>query len=101
MAEDLQKEVWGFAQAVSDAQHQHCADNRMKYWKSRLSLSLDHAKSRGMDVQEIAHQCELSLSRSLGMRPLPAQSLFLIESFLRQQGVPARLNGQTGNFPRR
>ena len=95
MAEDLRREVWGFAQAVADAQKQHCADNRMNYWKSRLSLSVDHAKTRGMDVQEIAHQCELSLSKSLGARPLPVQTLFLIESFLRQQGVPARLNGQT------
>jgi len=95
MAEDLQREVWGFAQAVADAQQHHCADNRMNYWKSRLSLSVDHAKARGMDTQEIAHQCELSLSRSLGNRPLPAQTMFLIESFLRQQGVPARLKGST------
>ncbi len=101
MAEDLQREVWGFAQAVADAQQQHCADNRMNYWKSRLSLSVDHAKARGMDIQEIAHQCELSLSRSLGTRPLSAQTTFLIESFLRQQGIPARLNGQTELFPRR
>ena len=95
MAEDLQREVWGFAQAVADSEQQHCADNRMNYWKSRLSLSLDHAKARGMEIHEIAHQCELSLSRAPGTRPLPAQSLFLIESFLRQQGVPARLNGST------
>jgi len=101
MAEDLQKEVWGFAQAVADAQHQHCADNRMNYWKSRLSISFDHAKARGMDIQEIAHQCEISLSRSFGTRPLPAQAMFLIESFLRQQGVPARLRGQTEAFLRR
>ena len=101
MAEDLQREVWGFAQAVADAQSQHCADNRMNYWKSRLSLSVDHAKARGMDTQEIAHQCEISLSRSFGARPLPAQAMFLIESFLRQQGVPARLNSQAQAFPRR
>jgi len=101
MAEDLQREVWGFAQAVADAQQQHCADNRMNYWKSRLSLSVDHAKARGMGIQEIAHQCELSLSRSFGTRPLPAPTMFLIESFLRQQGVPTRLNGQTEVSPRR
>ena len=101
MAEDLQREVWGFAQAIADSQQQHCADNRMNYWKSRLSLSLDHAKARGMEIQEIAHQCELSLSRSFGTRPLPPQSLFLIESFLRQQGVPARLNGPGEVLPRR
>jgi len=100
MAEDLQREVWGFAQAVADAEHQQCADNRMNYWKSRLSLSVDHAKARGMDIQEIAHQCELSLSRSFGTRSLPSQAMFLIESFLRQQGVPARLNSQSGVFPR-
>jgi hypothetical protein len=101
MAEDLQREVWGFAQAVADAQEQQCADNRMNYWKSRLSLSVDHAKARGMEIQEIAHLCELSLSRSLGTRPLPTQAMFLIESFLRQQGVPARLNGQAEVSPRR
>ena len=101
MAEDLQREVWGFAQAVSDAQNQHCADNRMNYWKSRLTLAVEHAKARGMEIPEIAHQCELSLSRSFGTRPLPAQAMFLIESFLRQQGVPARLNGQTEVSPRR
>lgn len=101
MAEDLQREIWGFAQAVSDAQHQTCADNRMNYWKSRVSLSLDHAKARGMEVQEIAHQCELSLARARGNRPLPAQTLFLIESFLRQQGVPARLNGHSETLFRR
>jgi hypothetical protein len=101
VAEDLQKEVWGFAQAVSDAQNQHCADNRMNYWKSRLTLSVEHAKARGMEIQEIAHQCEFSLSRSQRTRPLAAQTLFLIESFLRQQGIPARLNGQAEVFPRR
>jgi len=101
MAEDLQREVWGFAQAVADAQQHHCADNRMNYWKSRLSLAVEHAKARGMDTQEIAHQCELSLSRSMGTRPLPAQAMFLIESFLRQQSVPARLNGQREISPRR
>ena len=100
IAEDLQKEVWGFAQAVSDAQRQNCADNRMNYWKSRLTLAVEHAKSRGMEIQELAHQCERSLSRSAGTRPLPSQPLFLIESFLRQQGIPARLNGQTESFPR-
>jgi len=101
MAEDLQREVWGFAQAVADAQQHQCADNRMNYWKSRLSLSVGHAKARGMDTQEIAHQCEISLSRSFGTRPLPVQAKFLIESFLRQQGVPARLNGPSENFSRR
>jgi hypothetical protein len=93
MAEDLQREVWGFAQAVSDGQNQHCADNRMNYWKSRLTLALEHARTRGMETPEIAHQCELSLSHSRLNRPLASQTLFLIESFLRQQGIPARLNG--------
>jgi hypothetical protein len=101
VAEDLQKEVWGFAQAVSDAQNQHCADNRMNYWKSRLTLSVEHAKARGMEIPEIAHQCELSLAPSRASRPLATQTLFLIESFLRQQGIPARLNGQAEVFPRR
>ena len=101
IAEDLQKEVWGFAQAVSDAQQQNCADNRMNYWKSRLTLSVEHAKTRGMEIEEIAHQCERSLSRSAGTRPLASQTRFLIESFLRQQGIPARLTGQTESFPRR
>ncbi|NDF16428.1 MAG: hypothetical protein EB079_00465 [Verrucomicrobia bacterium] len=101
IAEDLQREVWGFAQAVSDAEQNQCADNRMNYWKSRLSLSVSHARSRGMEFEEIAHQCELSLSRSFGSVPLPSQALFLIESFLRQQGVPARLNGGSAALARR
>jgi len=54
-----------------------------------------------MEFEEIAHQCQLSLSRSFGSVPLPSQALFLIESFLRQQGVPARLNGGSAALARR
>ncbi|MCX6934937.1 MAG: hypothetical protein NTZ01_01880 [Verrucomicrobia bacterium] len=92
LAEDLQREVWGFAQAVIDAENQVCADNRMNYWKSRLLLSVEHAKARGMEAGEIARQCELSLSTSRGSSNFPVNSLFQIESYLRQQGVPAKLH---------
>jgi len=91
LAEDLQREIWGFAQAVMDAEGDHCATNRMTYWKSRLAVSIEHAKSRGMAPEELAHQSELSLSRSQGNRYPTSQSLFQIETYLRQQGVPARL----------
>jgi hypothetical protein len=91
LAEDLQREIWGFAQAVMDAEGDHCANNRMTYWKSRLAVSIQHAKSRGMAPEEMAHQSELSLNRSQGSRYPTSQSLFHIESYLRQQGVPARL----------
>ncbi|NDC80909.1 MAG: hypothetical protein EB090_06565 [Verrucomicrobia bacterium] len=92
LAEDLQREIWGFAQAVMDAEGDNCATNRMTYWKSRLAVSIEHAKSRGMAPEELAHQSELSLNRSQGSRFPSNQSLFQIESYLRQQGVPARLN---------
>jgi len=91
LAEDLQREIWGFAQAVIDAESQVCADNRMNYWKSRLTLSMEHAKARGMDLGEIAHQCELSLCTPHGAKPVPSSSLSQIENYLHQQGVPAKL----------
>jgi len=91
LAEDLQREIWGFAQAVIDAESQVCADNRMNYWKSRLTLSMEHAKARGMDPGEIAHQCELSLCTPHGSKPVPSSSLSQIENYLHQQGVPAKL----------
>jgi len=91
LAEDLQREIWGFAQAVMDAEGDHCATNRMTYWKSRLAVSIEHAKSRGMAPEELAHQSELSLNRSQGSRHPSSQSLFQIETYLRQQGIPARL----------
>jgi len=91
LAEDLQREIWGFAQAVMDSEGDHCATNRMTYWKSRLAVSIEHAKSRGMAPEELAHQSELSLSRSQGSRHPSSQSLFQIETYLRQQGIPARL----------
>jgi hypothetical protein len=91
LAEDLQREIWGFAQAVIDAESQVCADNRMNYWKSRLTLSMEHAKARGMDPGEIAHQCELSLCTPHGAKPVPSSSLSRIENYLHQQGVPAKL----------
>jgi hypothetical protein len=91
ISEDLQREIWGFAQAVIDEEKQGCADNRMNYWKSRLTLSVEHAKAKGMDASEIAHQCVLTLCRSGGSKALPNQSLSRIESYLQTQGVPARL----------
>lgn len=91
VSEDLQREIWGFAQAVMDETNQGCADNRMNYWKSRLTLSVEHAKAKGMDPIEIAHQCVLTLSRSQGSKALPAESLSRIESYLQTHGVPARL----------
>lgn len=97
LAEDLQREIWGFAQAVIDEEHQLCADNRMNYWKSRLLLSVEHAKSRGMDAGEIAYQCELSLCTSRASKPLPTRSLNQIEGYLQEQGVPVRLQSSIGN----
>ena len=97
LAEDLQREIWGFAQAVIDEEHQLCADNRMNYWKSRLLLSVEHAKSKGMDADEIAHQCELSLCTSRVSKPLPTRSLNQIEGYLQEQGVPVRLHSSLGN----
>ena len=97
LAEDLQREIWGFAQAVIDEEHQVCADNRMNYWKSRLLLSVEHAKSKGMDAGEIAHQCELSLCTSRASKPLPTRSLTQIEGYLQEQGVPVRLQAPIGN----
>ena len=97
LAEDLQREIWGFAQAVIDEEHQVCADNRMNYWKSRLLLSVEHAKSKGMDADEIAHQCELSLCTSRTSKPLPTRSLTQIEGYLQQQGVLVRLQAPNGN----
>ena len=97
LAEDLQREIWGFAQAVIDEEHQVCADNRMNYWKSRLLLSVEHAKSKGMDAGEIAHQCELSLCTSRTSKPLPTRSLSQIEGYLQEQGVPVRLQVPNGN----
>ena len=97
LAEDLQREIWGFAQAVIDEEHQVCADNRMNYWKSRLLLSVEHAKSKGMDADEIAHQCELSLCTSRTSKPLPTRSLNQIEGYLQEQGVPVRLQSSIGN----
>ena len=97
LAEDLQREIWGFAQAVIDEEHQVCADNRMNYWKSRLLLSVEHAKSKGMDAEEIAHQCELSLCTSRTSKPLPTRSLTQIEGYLQQQGVLVRLQAPKGN----
>ena len=97
LAEDLQREIWGFAQAVIDEEHQVCADNRMNYWKSRLLLSVEHAKSKGMDADEIAHQCELSLCTSRTSKPLPTRSLTQIEGYLQQQGVLVRLQAPIGN----
>jgi len=91
LAEDLQREIWGFAQAVMDAEGDHCATNRMTYWKSRLAVSIEHAKSRGMAPEELAHQSELSLNRTQGTRYPTSQTLFQIETYLRQQGIPARL----------
>ncbi|NBS13609.1 hypothetical protein EBT23_04430 [bacterium] len=91
LAEDLQREIWGFAQAVIDAEGNQCATNRMTYWKSRLAIAIEHAKSRGMAPEELAHQSELSLNRAQGSRHPTSQSLFQIETYLRQQGVPARL----------
>ena len=91
ISEDLQREIWGFAQAVIDEENQGCADNRMNYWKSRLTLSVEHAKAKGMDPTEIAHQCVLTLCRSGGSKALPNQSLSRIESYLQTQGVPAKL----------
>ena len=91
LSEDLQREIWGFAQAVIDEVNQDCADNRMKYWKSRLTLSVEHAKASGMDAEEIAHQCQLTLCSSRGTKPMPGDSLSRIESYLQTQGVPARL----------
>ena len=93
ISEDLQREIWGFAQAVIDEENQGCADNRMNYWKSRLTLSVEHAKAKGMDPSEIAHQCVLTLCRSRGSKVLPNQSLSRIESYLQTQGVPAKLQG--------
>lgn len=92
VAEDLKREVWAFAQAVMDAESENCAENRMNYWKNRLQLSLELAKAKGMDSQEIARQCELSLGTPRGSRYPIAKSIFQIESHLRQHGVPARLN---------
>ena len=97
LAEDLQREIWGFAQAVIDEEHQLCADNRMNYWKSRLLLSVEHAKSKGMDAGEIAHQCELSLCTSRAAKPMPIRSLNQIEGYLQEQGVPVRLQSSLGN----
>ena len=97
LAEDLQREIWGFAQAVIDEEYQLCADNRMNYWKSRLLLSVEHAKSKGMDAGEIAHQCELSLCTSRTSKPLPTRSLNQIEGYLQEQGVPVRLQSLLGN----
>jgi hypothetical protein len=97
LAEDLQREIWGFAQAVIDEEHQLCADNRMNYWKSRLLLSVEHAKSKGMDADEIAHQCELSLCTSRAAKPMPIRSLNQIEGYLQEQGVPVRLQSSLGN----
>ena len=97
LAEDLQREIWGFAQAVIDEEHQLCADNRMNYWKSRLLLSVEHAKSKGMDADEIAHQCELSLCPSRAAKPMPIRSLNQIEGYLQEQGVPVRLQSSIGN----
>ena len=97
LAEDLQREIWGFAQAVIDEEYQLCADNRMNYWKSRLLLSVEHAKSKGMDAGEIAHQCELSLCTSRTSKPLPIRSLTQIEGYLQQQGVLVRLQAPKGN----
>ena len=91
LSQDLQREIWGFAQAVVDEVNQGCAGNRMNYWKSRLTLSVEHAKSRGMDAEEIAHQCELTLCTSRGTKPLPGDTLSRIETYLKTQGVPAKL----------
>ncbi len=91
LSEDLQREIWGFAQAVVDEVNQGCADNRMNYWKSRLTLSVEHAKARGMDAEEIAHQCELTLCTTRGTTPLPGDTLSRIETYLQRQGVPAKL----------
>ena len=91
ISEDLQREIWGFAQAVIDEENQGCADNRMNYWKSRLTLSVEHAKAKGMDASEIAYQCVLTLCRSRGSKALPNESLSRIESYLQTQGVPAKL----------
>ena len=91
ISEDLQREIWGFAQAVIDEENQGCADNRMNYWKSRLTLSVEHAKAKGMDASEIAYQCVLTLCRSRGSKVLPNESLSRIESYLQTQGVPAKL----------
>ena len=91
LSEDLQREIWGFAQAVIDELDHGCADNRMKYWKSSLTLSVEHAKARGMDAEEIAHQCELTLCTRRGTKPMPVDSLSRIESYLQTQGVPAKL----------
>ena len=44
-----------------------------------------------MAPEELAHQSELSLNRTQGTRYPTIQTLFQIESYLRQQGVPARL----------
>ena len=99
ISEDLQREIWGFAQAVIDEENQGCADNRMNYWKSRLTLSVEHAKAKGMDASEIAHQCVLTLCRSRGSKVLPNQSLSRIESYLQTQGVPAKLqDSATGSI---
>jgi hypothetical protein len=91
LSEDLQREIWGFAQAVIDEENQQCANNRMNYWKSRLTLSVEHAKAKGMDLGEIAHQCQLTLCAPRGIKPLPGDSLGRIESYLQSQGVPAKL----------
>ena len=91
LSEDLQREIWGFAQAVIDEENQQCANNRMNYWKSRLTLSVEHAKAKGMDLGEIAHQCHLTLCAPRGIKPLPGDSLGRIESYLQSQGVPANL----------
>lgn len=91
LAEDLKREVWCFAQAVMDQEDQNCAENRMSYWKNRLHFSLELAKAKGMDPQEIARQCELALGTPHGARYPVAKSIFQIESHLRQHGVPARL----------
>jgi len=99
ISEDLQREIWGFAQAVIDEEKQGCADNRMNYWKSRLTLSVEHAKAKGMDASEIAYQCVLTLCRSRGSKVLPNESLSRIESYLQTQGVPAKLqDSATGSI---
>ena len=68
LAEDLQREIWGFTQAVIDEEH-----------------------------QLFAHQCELSLCTSRAAKPMPTRSLNQIEGYLQEQGVPVRLQSSLGN----
>lgn len=91
LAEDLQREIWGFAQAVIDEENKNCAGNRMNYWESRLTLSVEQAKAKGMDAAEIAHQFELTLGANRGCKSLPQFSLAKIENYLQRQGVSAQL----------